>query len=95
MEQEYIAAAKDALFVQSASNLSGIIFTLHKALLAVNARRHELEKGTDWVNKHPILYLFSVQIGHLTGSSIIADGDYNKACDICEKISRGEEVEGW
>lgn len=94
-EKEYVRAAMNALDCQQASNLAGLLSGLERARNALLTRRRDLNKGTDWLNTHPVMYLFSVQMGYLTGSSIIADGDYSRNVSICEKIAAGEEVEGY
>jgi hypothetical protein len=91
----YKEAAELAMFVQASSNLSAMAYDLARVRDALVERKHELNQGTEWFNKHPIMYLFSVQIGYLTGASAIADGDYNWNYSVCEKIANGEEVRGF
>lgn len=93
----YQTAAKDALLSQNACNLSGIMYSMTRVSDALSARRRWLGEGTEWFNKHPIMYLFAAQIGHLTGCSMSADSflDYSKAHDICEKIADGKIPEGY
>lgn len=91
---DYIKAAKDAIDCQDACNLSGILFSFREAHAALLERRRNLGTGTEWFNKHPVMYLFSVQIAHLTGACTLSDGDYFAAVRTCEKLAKGEFVEG-
>jgi len=85
-------AAKAALDVQSASNLSGVIYSFEKALKVL--REHPDCQGTDWVNKHPISILFAAQIANITGVSVIAseECDYGRCYWICKELSKGEQT---
>lgn len=94
VNEEYKKAAQDALNIQNASNLSGVLVALDRARTALLNRKKDLDQGTDWFNRHPIMYLFSVQLGHLTGACTFADGDYGKMNELCETLARGEKVEG-
>lgn len=95
MNEDYMQAARCALQVQGASNLSGAILAFANAVEAVRNRNRELKNGTEWFNRHPIMYLFSVQIVYLTGVCSFADGDYSKNLRICEDLAEGKEVEGY
>ena len=84
-------AAKAALDVQNASNLSGVIYSFEKALKVL--REDPSCQGTDWVNKHPIAILFAAQIANLTGVAVIASEEcnYGKCYWICKELSTGEQ----
>lgn len=92
---DYAVAAKKALHVQYASNLRGILSSMPDIMNAVEARRSELGESNAWRDMHPIVYMFSVQIGHLAGSALFASGDYDAMSDVCTRLSKGEEVEGY
>jgi hypothetical protein len=52
-------AAKEAIDCQNAANLSGVLDSFHRVVMDViwpEARRQG--KGTDFVNTHPVVYLF-------------------------------------
>lgn len=69
---------EDALMVQSACNLSGVVHSFSEILSRLVKEAQEHGKGTDWVNTHPICVLFAKQIKHL------ASGDYFKAHKVCD-----------
>lgn len=92
MEKEkskYQQLASDALFVQSACNLSGVINSLSRGMDILWEEAKKERKGTDWVNTHPICQLFATQIVFLThGSSIGLDYTiWKKAVEFCERLS--------
>lgn len=94
--ERYRRCAKDALDVQSACNLSGVVHSYSKAMSTLWEVAHAQKKGgTDWVNRHPIAVLFAVQVASITRVAIIADDacDYSKCYTACEQIARGENVE--
>lgn len=64
---------QDALDIQSACNLSGVVRSFAEAMTAISEEAHRIGQGTDWRNTHPICVLFSTQIGHLTKTSAIAE----------------------
>jgi hypothetical protein len=70
---------QDALTVQNACNLSGVVHSFSESLSKLWDEARETGKDTDWVNTHPICILFAEQIKHL------AEGDYFDACKICEE----------
>lgn len=76
-------AAKFALDVQSASNLSGVVksFALVMEVLWAEARKEG--HGTEWVNTHPIAVLFATQINHLTRAG---DATYYAAHQVCLQL---------
>ena len=71
---------EDALMVQSACNLSGVVHSFGEILSRLVKEAQKQGKGTDWINTHPICVLFAEQISHLT----IGETDYFKAHKICE-----------
>lgn len=75
-----------ALEVQDACNASGVVKSLSNVveLLWIEARKEG--KGTDYVNKHPVLRLFLEQLVYLNGGAY-NEGDgptYSEAYAICE-----------
>lgn len=59
----------DALQVQNACNLSGVVRSWAEAMEPIWAEARALGKGNDYVNTHPVNVLFAEQVYHLTGSS--------------------------
>lgn len=79
--------AKEALDVQNACNLSGVVHSFSRAIgdLREIARLEKWE-STDKINRHPICILFADKIASLSspGSSINGSeftSAYNWACD--------------
>lgn len=73
---------QNALDVQSACNLSGVVHSFSEVIERVWNEAHRLGKGTAWVNSHPICRLYAEQIAHLTGET-----DYFDASKICQENS--------
>jgi hypothetical protein len=79
------AAAKTALDVQDACNLSGVVSTFQRILTEVlwpeaRANGH----GTDWVNQHPISVLFADKIMSLSRHEA---AEVLRSWDICETLA--------
>lgn len=72
---------QDALAVQSACNLSGVVHDFSSIMTRLWEEAREKGKGTDWVNHHPICILFAEQVMFLAhnGNST----EYFQAHDIC------------
>jgi len=69
----------EALNVQDACNLSGVVHSFSRAMtdlwaLAKEAKEGEF-KGTEWVNTHRVARLYASKIKSLTG--YIKDGDFD------------------
>lgn len=60
-------AAKDALLVQDACNLSGVLHSFSQAMEAINAAMRDAGEGTDWRNNHPIVRLYVDKLASLCG----------------------------
>jgi len=61
---------KDAITVQDACNLSGIVHSFSQVLIKVWVEARAQGKGTDFVNRHPISVMYSSKIASLTGSEV-------------------------
>jgi hypothetical protein len=75
-----------ALLAQTACNLSGLVHSPSRVInehIWPEARR--LGKGTDWVNKHPIVRMYLEQMVYLSiGRNTSEETDsYNQAWSIC------------
>lgn len=66
---------QNALDVQTACNLSGVVYSFAQAMEAICEEGRCTGKGTDWRNNHPIAVLFATQIAHLTKITPLADPD--------------------
>jgi len=77
-------AYDDALFVQSACNLSGVVFSFarHMETICEECR----DKGTHTRNTHPVVRLFVTQLMWLAFHQTVDDHDlYSKAHQECVK----------
>lgn len=80
--------AQDAVFVQDACNLSGVVFSFAEIMHALCQAANELNKGTDWKNNHPICVMFASKIGDLAGRSDgVSFGRFDKAFTWCKEVS--------
>jgi hypothetical protein len=59
--------AKLALQVQDACNLSGVVHSFSGVMTDLWALANEKNKGTDWVNGHPVARAFASKIESLSG----------------------------
>jgi hypothetical protein len=85
-------AAQTAIDCQDACNLSGVLASFKEIVHEViwpEARK--LGKGTEYVNRHPIVTLFIYKLACL--NSAYMECDYLHASDACEAIARGESSE--
>jgi hypothetical protein len=80
--------AKDAIAVQDACNLSGVVHSFSKIMTELRVLAQEQGWScTDKINRHPVCILFADKIASLTspGSSINPSEftqAYNWACDL-------------
>lgn len=75
--------AEEAILVQDACNLSGVI---HAWSRAISRLRQLTNLGTDDLNTHPINVMWASKVGSLTR---IGEGDYQKfsdAYDYCKNL---------
>jgi hypothetical protein len=90
---------QNALDVQSASNLSGVVFQFARDMKRINEEVRASGGGTEQVNKHPVCRLYAEQIAWLTGAGGCLDSDtYRQAHDACgrkveEDQSQTERIE--
>ena len=90
---------QNALDVQSASNLSGVVFQFARDMKRINEEVRASGGGTEQVNKHPVSRLYAEQIAWLTGAGGCLDTDtYPAAHDACqhkieEEQSQTERIE--
>ena len=83
--QDLKEAAKSAIMVQSACNLSGVIRSFVSAIDVIIKHDHQ---GTDYINRHPICILYATQVAHLTGQMLDIDNStYDAAYNECERIA--------
>jgi len=80
-------AARTALAVQSASNLSGVVHSWAQVQSVLSAEANRTGKGTDWRNSHPINQLFLVQLAHLGNIPVDLGFDYMAVVVKVEEIA--------
>lgn len=62
--------AQEALDVQNACNLSGVIHRWSDVISDLWSIAQESSRGTEWVNRHPINKAFASKVGDLSGLDI-------------------------
>lgn len=77
---------KEALDVQSASNLSGVVLAFGRATCRIWEEARECGEGTAWVNTHSIAVMYSSKIASLTGSEM--PEQFHTAYLACEQKSK-------
>jgi hypothetical protein len=86
--------AQQALDVQCACNLSGVVLSYAGAVAELNKiyRVQGINLGTDRRNKCPIHILFATQVTHLALGECAGDMTaYSKATRACEALAKAEE----
>jgi hypothetical protein len=82
-------AAKLAIEVQDACNLSGVAASLYNICSDVLwPEANRLGKGTDFVNGHPIVTMFLSKLASLNGTYL--ECDYHQANKACEALAQIE-----
>ncbi len=90
---------RNALDVQSASNISGVVLQFARDMRQINEEVRASGGGTEQVNRHPVCRLYAEQIAWLTGAGRCLDTDtYRAAHDACgrkveEEQPRTERIE--
>jgi len=84
--------AQLAIDVQNACNLSGVAHSFSKVVSELWEHAHEQKKGTDWVNKHPIVQAFAdklASLSHIQGFNSNAI----EAHRLCEQLAQGVSLQ--
>lgn len=84
-----------ALDVQDASNISGVIHSLHNEVLpAIRLEPGYIETGTRYMNEHPVMLLFLDKLVSLTRKGWITDHDMaiSNAYSVCNEFAQGMEA---
>lgn len=82
MEEKLAKLAADAIAVQDACNLSGVVHAFSRAMTALS----EMGLDTNAKNTHPIAILYSSKIASLTGSE--SRGAFSTAYDWAKQHSK-------
>lgn len=73
--------AQDALLVQDACNLSGVVHGFSRAMTDLRALLPQA--GTDEINQHPISIMWASKIASLTGAGGLSDNDVFAHAYVC------------
>jgi hypothetical protein len=76
---------QNAIDVQDACNLSGVVFSFAVVMQKICNQAVAEGKGTDWKNQHPIAIMFAEKIQSLASNDCYLAG--NEAWKICKNIS--------
>lgn len=72
--------AEEALRIQDACNLSGVVHSFSNIITEVRTRLEaEGKGGSDSVNQHPICRLFADKVAHLTGTQSLGNDEVSLA----------------
>jgi len=80
-------AAQQALDVQDACNLSGVVFSFAEVMHAICEEQQRLGQSTEWKNTHPVVTLFLSKLTDLSRNQ-----DFFKAHDTVKRIAEKEAV---
>ena len=84
---------RNALDVQSTSNLSGVVFQFARDMRRINEEVRANGGGTEQVNRHPVCRLYAEQIAWLTGAGGCVDpSTYREAHDACQRKVEEEQA---
>ena len=83
---------QDAISVQNACNLSGVVKSFARVMDKIWDEARELNKGTDWVNRHPIVRLYIEQLMFLNHDGMGNSDSYQSSYEMIEK--KIEELNG-
>lgn len=86
--------AKDAMQVQDACNLSGVVHGWSRAMkdLIQNLRDSGQYTGTDQINSHPINRMWASKVHDLTGLGLSDTKTFSDAFDEVLTLIEGESV---
>jgi hypothetical protein len=90
----YQQAAQTSLDVQDACNLSGVARSFVQVIDAVRAESDRIGKGTDWVNRHPIVSLFLDKMASLNQTQCLCSaniGSFSKTYAEVHQIAEQAE----
>lgn len=82
--------AREAIAVQDACNLSGVLGLVWRTREVLNRAKNELGEGTDWFNHHPIMVVLSDKIANLTRSNNYSV--LSSAYDECARLGKSKEA---
>ncbi len=77
---------EDAINVQDACNLSGVVRSWAKVMSKIWDEAHAQSAGTQFVNEHPINVMYASKVASLTGCEVSAS--FASAYEKCRKHSK-------
>lgn len=82
--------AQEALDVQNASNLSGVVKGWARSIqdLIDRLRESGQYEGTDQINRHPINRMWASKVHDLTGMSFCDTMEYVRTMEACEQLAK-------
>lgn len=90
-------AAQSAILCQDACNLSGVLASFHNVVMNVLwPEAHRINKGTAFINSHPICTLFLDKLASLNRSQCLCSDSmksYYSAYAEVERLARGETAD--
>jgi hypothetical protein len=84
--------AQEALNVQNACNLSGVVHSFSSVISDLWLIANQNNQGTKWINEHPISILFADKIAQLVGNYLELPTMVSCAFRRCEELSKGEKI---
>lgn len=98
LEEKMIGSlAGDAIAVQDACNLSGVVNAYGKVLSDMRWLMRQKSLGDDWLHSHCIIRAWADKIGHLTGLQAFDGEGFKNAGDAhsrCTAIAQLQEERG-
>ena len=89
MPEEYAGIpadiAREALLTQGACNAGGLIHSLQRAVTRLQEQMHAEGRGTEWLNRHPVLVLYVTQLAHLSGAG--SEERWQQSVAMCERAA--------
>ena len=79
--------AKEAIEIQDACNLSGLIHGWHRSMEVLWSILRDSGAGTAQINQHPINQLWASKVHDLTGMGLSDTEAFGKAYDACKKLA--------
>ena len=78
---------QDAIDVQDACNLSGVVHSFDKIVSRIWDEAREKGLGTDYVNRHPIVVMFVSKLASLSGGDSMEN--FRLAYEACQVLAWG------
>lgn len=82
--------AQDALDIQDASNLSGVVHAFDRFITDLWAIARAEGKDTDWINSHPIVAMYLDKLSDLNHRK--SETDFFQVYEICTALSKGLHI---